>query len=223
MIGSKRQRSSAGSSKRKRRICHEISATVFHPAVQLGGKARTGRTIAGRDCGTYRSANRRKTSLGFITRRGTAPSHAQVWRRGGDETRLSSRARTAIYRESAGGFAKRRANDLPHARACGRDHRFACHRNWREYNDLFMDSDDPAPTVARREWCIELSAGRASHGDGRVSRRFMAGISRLADASAGTAGRRGISDGAVQRGRDGQTERTFGQLVSGNYFSALGL
>jgi hypothetical protein len=38
---------------------------------------------------------------------------------------------------------------------------------------------------------------------GGVSRRFLAGISRLADANAGTAGRRGISDGAVQRGRDG--------------------
>ena len=51
----------------------------------------------------------------------------------------------------------------------------------------------------------------------------MVGISRLADASAGTAGHRGISDGALNVGERGQTERTHGQLVSGNYFSALGL
>src|SRR5216684_6748077 len=66
-----------------------------------------------------------------------------------------------------------------------------------------MDSDDPVATVAWRERCIELSAGRDSHRDGRVSGRFLAGISRLAAASAGTAGHRGISDGAVQRGREG--------------------
>jgi len=64
-------------------------------------------------------------------------------------------------------LAKRRTNDFAHARACGRDRRFAGHRNWREYNNPFLDSDDPAETVARRERCIELLVGRASHGDGR--------------------------------------------------------
>src|ERR1700682_407246 len=178
-------------------ICHESSEAVPQSAVQLGEQAGTGRTVEGRDCGTYRSANRRKSSRRLITCRGTTPSHAQVWRRGGDETRLSSRARISIYRESAGGLAKRRANDRTHAGACGGDRRFACYRNWREYNNLFMDSDDPVRTNARREWCSELSTGRASHRDGRVSRRFLVGISRLADASAGTAGRRGISDDAL--------------------------
>src|SRR4029077_8580238 len=49
----------------------------------------------------------------------------------------------------------------------------------------------------------ELSDGGAAHGDGRVSWRFLAGISRPADASAGAAGHRGVADGAVQRGRAG--------------------
>jgi len=130
---------------------------------------------------------------------------------------------TAIYRKFAGGFAKRGSNDSPHAGACSGDHRFAGHRNWREYNDLFLDSDDPVPTVARREWCIELSAGRASHGDGRVSRRFLAGISRLADASAGATGHRGLSDGAVQRRREGPDGADVWPTCLGQLFFCAGI
>src|ERR1700719_1225102 len=138
---------------------HEICEAVPQSAVQLGDQAGAGRTVEGRDRGTYRAADRGKSSCWLTPYGSTAPSHAQVWWRGGDKRRLSSRAWAAVYGESAERFAERSADDWPHARACGGDHRFAGHRNWREYGDLFVVSADPVATTASSEWRIEFSAG----------------------------------------------------------------
>jgi len=141
-----------------------------------------------------------------------------------DETRLSSPSEDCHLSKICWGIWRNAgSNDSPHAGACSGDHRFVGHRNWREYNDLFLDSMilfQPLPGVsgASNFLLVELRTETGGY-PGASWPEYRA----LQTQSAGATGHRGLSDGAVQRREKGQTERTFGQTCLGQLFFCAGI